>query len=186
MFARPLQTNQVIFPHIWGTPKRIFLTYGDGTVAICSYPDMVTLQTLHAHTSSCTSIALSPTARHLAIGSSDSLVSIWDTTNWICQKTFAGMSISNNASNPETYGGVASVISGGIKSVGFSFDGAYVIGGSDEGDGIEIGHVDSGEYVHRAEAPKCNGLVAWHPNRYWVAWAGDGGLRVIGAGVGSM
>lgn len=146
---------------------------------------MAVLRTLHAHTSSCTSIALSPTARHLAIGSSDSLVSIWDTTNWICQKTFAGMSISNNT-NPETYGGVASVVSGGIKSVGFSFDGAYVIGGSDEGDGIEIGHVDTGEYVYRAEAAKCNGLVTWHPSRYWVAWAGDAGLRVIGAGGGSM
>ena len=95
------------------------------------------------------------------------------------------MSISNNAAS-ETYGGVASVVSGGIKSVGFSFDGAYVIGGSDEGGGIEIGHVDSGEYAHRAEAPNCNGIVAWHPSRYWIAWAGDQGLRVIGAAGGSM
>ena len=146
---------------------------------------MTTLHTLHAHTSSCTSIALSPTAKHLAIGSSDSLISIWDTKDWICQKTFAGMSISSNADS-DTYGGVASIVSGGIKTVSFSFDGAYIIGGSEEGGGVEIGHVDSADYVYRVDAPSCNGIVAWHPSRYWIAWAGEGGLRIVGAAGGSI
>lgn len=74
---------------------------------------------MHAHTSAALSLELSPTGRYLAIGGSDALISLWDTTEWVCRRTLTGMG-------------------GGVRTVSFSWDGSFVVGGSDEGTGIEI------------------------------------------------
>lgn len=67
----------------------------------------------------------------------------------------------------------------------FSFDGSFVVGGSDEGTGLEVVHVESGDVVGRVETGGGGGVVQWHPGRYWVAWAGEGGgLRILGAAGG--
>ena len=133
---------------------------------------MVPLHTLHAHTSSCVSLALSPTGKYLAIGGSDALISLYDTWDWVCKKTI-----------------ISSV--GSVKSVAFSFDGSYIVGGCDEGSGLEVVHVESGEGVGRVELGSGSsggggGQVAWHPGKYWIAYAGEGGaLRILGAGGGA-
>ena len=58
------------------------------------------------------------------------------------------------------------------------------MGGSDEGGGCEVVHVESGDVVGKVEG---GGQVAWHPGRYWIAYAGDGGgLRILGAGGGQL
>ncbi|KAI4164098.1 MAG: hypothetical protein LQ342_002334 [Letrouitia transgressa] len=157
-----------------GPPTNLVLTEGDGSVKIASYPPdkpgdtLSTLHTLHAHTSACISLALSPTGRYLAIGGSDALISLWDTTDWICRRTLADMQ-------------------GGVKMVGFSWDGSYIVGGSDEGNGLAIAHVETGEYVHKIETQAPAPCVAWHPTKYWLAYSGDpGGLKIVGAAGGSM
>ena len=89
-----------------------------------------------------------------------------------------------------------------MKSVSFSWDGSYLIGGCDEGAGLEVVHVESGEVMGKLElenkgvpglvhasggAMAGGGQVAWHPARYLVAFAGEGpggGLRILGAGGG--
>lgn len=74
-----------------------------------------------------------------------------------------------------------------MRSVGFSWDGAYVVGGGDEGTGLEIAHVETGEYVCRVETGAPPLFVAWHPSRYWLAYSGDAmGLKIVGAAGGSM
>ncbi|KAI4211157.1 MAG: hypothetical protein LQ351_006057 [Letrouitia transgressa] len=168
-----LQTNQVIFNPV-GPPNYLLLTEGDGSVKITSYPPdepgdtLTTLHTLHAHTSACISIALSPTGRYVAIGGSDALISLWDTTEWMCRRTLAAMQ-------------------GGVKMLGFSWDGSYIVGGSDEGNGLDIAHVETGEYVHKIETQAPAPCVAWHPTKYWLAYSGDpGGLKIVGAAGGSM
>lgn len=80
---------------------------------------MTQLHALHAHTSACFCLELSPTGRYLAVGGSDALISLWDTAEWVCRRTLAGMV-------------------GAVKAVGFSWDGSFVVGGSDEGNGLEI------------------------------------------------
>lgn len=128
-----------------------------------------TLHTLHAHTSACVSLALSPTSRYLAIGGSDALISLYDTHDWICRRTLSSLS-------------------GSAKTVSFSWDGSYVTGGSDEGTGIDIAHAETGEIVARIETSLPAPCVSWHPNgKYWIAYSGDpGGLKIVGAAGGGM
>ncbi|KAL9071280.1 MAG: hypothetical protein Q9161_004296 [Pseudevernia consocians] len=164
-----LQTNQCTFNHT-SPPTHLLLTRGDGSVTISSYPSLQTLHTLHAHTSSCLSLALSPTSRYLAIGGSDALISLYDTTDWVCKRTLTNLT-------------------GAVKSVGFSFDGSFVVGGSDEGNVLEVAHTESGEYVGKVDIGASGGcgVVAWHPGRYWIAWAGEGGgLKILGAAGGQL
>lgn len=112
---------------------------------------------------------MSPTSRYLAIGGSDALISLYDTYDWICRRTLSS-------------------ISGSVKSVSFSWDGSYVIGGSDEGTGIDIAHTETGEVVARIETSAPAPCVSWHPNgKYSIAYSGDaGGLKIVGVAGGGM
>ncbi|KAM3518035.1 hypothetical protein NHJ13051_008490, partial [Beauveria bassiana] len=39
---------------------------------------------LSGHTSSCLTVEMQPSARYLATGGSDSVIALWDTTDWLC------------------------------------------------------------------------------------------------------
>ncbi|PQE25869.1 WD domain-containing protein [Rutstroemia sp. NJR-2017a BBW] len=161
------KTNQIAF--CWSGNK-IFLTTGEGRIKILSYPDFKPVFnlsydpansfTLNGHTSSCLSVEVQPTARFLASGGSDSIIALWDTTDWICQRTLIDMV-------------------GPIRSISFSFDGSYIVGGSDEGSGLEISHTETGEHVYTVKGGPCP-VVAWHPSKYSLAYVEHGGLKIIG------
>jgi THO complex subunit 3 len=134
-----------------------------------------------AHTSSCTSIAYSPNGKHLAVGGSDALISLWDTTDWVCRRTL---------SNP-TFGSV--------KGLSWSWDGRFIVGASEDvssGDGagmgsggLEIYHAETGDVVYTVPTGT-SGIpaVEWHPNRYCLAHtqveapSGKSVLKIVGAG----
>lgn len=92
------QTNQIAF--CW-SGKKIFVTTTDGRVRILSYPDFQPVLhqsygdeaefTLDGHTSSCNTTELQPSGRYLATGGSDSIIALWDTKDWICQRTISRM-----------------------------------------------------------------------------------------------
>lgn len=93
------QTNQIAF--CW-SGKKIFVTTAEGRIRILSYPDLEPVLhlsygnepnefELNGHTSSCLTADLQPTGRYLATGGSDSIISLWDTTDWICQRTITRM-----------------------------------------------------------------------------------------------
>ena len=116
---------------------------------------------LEGHTSSCLSVELSPVARYLATGGSDSIIALWDTTDWLCQRTLTDMS-------------------GPVRSLSFTWDGMYLVGGSDEGTGVEVYYVETGERVHTFKTASPCPVVAWHPTRYFLAFADMGTLRIVG------
>lgn len=123
MSARPalpqsVQTNQTAFSHAV-PPRDVLVTTGEGSVKVLGWPGMEVLHTLHAHTSACFSLELCPRGRYLAVGGSDALITLWDTTEWVCRRSLSGMV-------------------GAVRSLSFSFDGSYIVGGSDEGNGLEI------------------------------------------------
>ncbi|KAF2156041.1 WD40 repeat-like protein [Myriangium duriaei CBS 260.36] len=159
------QTNQLAFSN---SGREVFATTGDGLVKVLDWPSMEHLHTLNAHTSAANCVAHSPNGNYLATGGSDSLIALWDTHDWVCRHTLAR---STSA----------------IHHLSFSFDGTYLASGcgseKDGQSGIEIAHVETGEYVHTIETTNAPTIVAWHPLRYWLAYAGDaGGLRTIGVG----
>lgn len=150
---------------------------------IISYPSFDILHTLYAHTSACLSISLAPTGRYLAVGGSDALVSLWDTTDWNCRRT------------------VSSSNGGAVRGVSWSFDGRFLCGACDEagcgGNGLEIFHAETGERVYTVPVGGNSNTgipaVAWHPSRYWLAYSttsdgpgsgGAGGLKIVGAAGG--
>ncbi|KAI9799034.1 MAG: hypothetical protein M1826_005609, partial [Phylliscum demangeonii] len=163
---QPIQTNQTLFSH---SGRELIVTTGNGSLKILAFPDLsTTLLSLNAHTSSCLSLDLCARGRYLAVGGGDALVSLWDTTDWVCRHTW-----------PE--------ILGPVRTVGFSFDGSYISAGVDEGSSIDIVHVETGEDVYTIPTSYQTPCVAWHPHRYWIAYSGDPmGLKIIGAGGGSL
>lgn len=165
-YQQDVQTNDIAF--CW-SGKKVFLSTGEGRVKILSYPDLEPIFlrpwedkpfTLNGHTSSCLSLALQPSARYLASGGSDSIIALWDTKNWICQRTLIDMT-------------------GPVRSISFSFCNMYIAGGSDEGNGIKIAHAESGEYVYSVKTQSPSPVVAWHPTQYHLAYADFGGLKII-------
>lgn len=182
---QPVQTNGTAFSHST-QPDGIdlFLTTGDGTVKVVSYPDFTVHHTLHAHTAACLSVALSPTSRYLAVGGGDSLISLWDTNDWVCKRT------------------VSSANGGSVRGVSWSWDGRFIAGACDEpdcGTGLEIFHAETGDSVYTISTGSgAYGLVvpavAWHPSRYCLAYSvyndsvgvSSIGLRIVGAGSGGL
>ena len=156
-----MQTNQCVFD--W-SGAHLYLTSGDGSIKVVDYPSFTPALTLNAHTSSCYAISMSPSGEYLAAGGGDALVSLWDTQEWICVRTF------DLTKEP-------------VKSVDFSFDGSYITAGSDDKDEkkVKIAHVETGEVVHEVSVSNASSVVSWHPCRYVLAYSAEvQGLRIVG------
>lgn len=148
------------------------MTTGEGQARVLSYPDLSPVFhynypphsefTLRGHTSSCISVELQPIGRYLATGGTDSIINLWDTTDWICQRTLTEMV-------------------GPVRTISFTYDGSYIVGGSDEGAGLEISHVETGESVHIVKTAGPCPVVQWHPTKYLLAYADMGSLKIVGA-----
>ncbi|KAI7545888.1 hypothetical protein KC331_g5957 [Hortaea werneckii] len=159
--------------------RELFATTTNAGVQILDYPSLTHLHSLSAFPGETHCVEHSPSGAHVAAGSADSTISLWDTNTWLTAHTLS----HSQQLMP-------------IRSFGFSFDGAYMVAGSGDhlgtmgkteggggSSGLHIYHVDSGDVVHTIETTNCPTHVAWHPSRYWIAYAGDpGGLRVVGIG----
>lgn len=148
--------------------RELFATTGEGPVKVLDWPSLDLLYTLSAHTSATYAVQHSPAGSYVAVGGSDSMVTLWDTEYWHCAHTLTSHM-------------------GSVRDLSFSFDGAYIAAASggdarDSSSGIEVCHVDTGEHVHTIETKNPATWLAWHPLRYWLAYAGDsGGVHIVGA-----
>uniref|UniRef100_K1RW24 THO complex subunit 3 n=1 Tax=Magallana gigas TaxID=29159 RepID=K1RW24_MAGGI len=66
-----------------------FLTSGQGSINILSYPDLKLQHTLNAHPANCICIEFDPKGKYFATGSADALVSIWDIAELACIRTLS-------------------------------------------------------------------------------------------------
>lgn len=123
------------------------LTTGQGHVVVRDWPSLEHSQTIEAHSSGAFCLELDPRGSSLAVGGSDAVVSIWDTDDWFCQKTLRSMETP-------------------IRSLSYSFDGAYICAGSDEPGGVNIDIVCA---VTRCPKIKSIWLTFFFPGplRYW-------------------
>ena len=153
-------TNQTTFNWVGDT---IISTTIDGAFIIHDYPSFTELARFAAHNSSCNCVAYHPAGAYVATGASDGLISLYRTDGWLPTKTFDANT-------------------GPIKNVSFSCDGTYVVGGSDEGQGFEIGMVETGESVYKVESRFAAPVVVWSPRDYAIAYvSADWGIKVVGA-----
>lgn len=184
-----VQTNGTAFTNHVRTEEspniHFFTTTGEGHVKLMAYPSFDVAHTLKAHTATCLCVKLGPNGRYIATGGSDALITLWDTTDLICQRTLFSDEL------------------GTVRALSWSFDGRYVCGACDEagygGNGIQIFHAETGESVYTVPTgggPN-SGItdVAWHPTRYWLAYsmtadgpgsASAGGLKIVGAAGGGL
>lgn len=173
------------------------MTTAEGRIRILSYPDLEPVMRLSydserefaltGHTSSCLTAELQPTGRYLATGGSDSIIALWDTQEWICQRTITTMvgavrSISTHRATrlplfPLTTTPLLTHIAG------WTFDGSYIVGGSDEGTGLDVTHAETGDKIHTFKTAGACPVVAWAPTRYWLAYSDAGALRIVGVDV---
>jgi hypothetical protein len=70
--------------------------------------------------------------------------------------------------------------------LGWTFDGSFIVGGSDEGNGLVVTHAETGEKVHTFNTAGACPLVAWSPTRYWLAYNDMGSLKIVGVDVDKM
>ena len=153
-------TNQTAFNWVGDT---LLTTTTEGAFIIHDYPSFEELARFPAHNSSCNCVAYHPAGAYVATGANDGLISLYRTDGWLPAKTFDANS-------------------GPVKTVSFSCDGTYVVGGSDEGTGFEIGMVETGESVYKVDSKVPTPVVAWSPRDYAIAYvSSDWGIRVIGA-----
>lgn len=91
--------------------KELFATTGSGEIKIFDYGTMALLHELRGHSTTTYSVQHSPRGEWLAVGGADSIITLWDTTEWYCTQ-----SLTAHAS--------------AVRELSFSFDGAYIIAGS--------------------------------------------------------
>ncbi|KAF3764773.1 WD40 repeat-like protein [Cryphonectria parasitica EP155] len=177
-----VQTNQIAF--CWSR-ERVYVGTGKGEVRVLSFPDFEPVihysydrsmidgpgatneYALKGHTGSCLSVELSPSGKYLASGGTDSLVSLYDTRDWMCHRTLTDLI-------------------GPVKTLSFTWDGFYLVAGSDvdvqtgQSTGIDCYHCESGERVHTFKTASSTPVVSWAPTRYQLAYSDVGQLRIVG------
>ncbi len=65
-------------------------------------------------------------------------------------------------------------------TAGFTFDGSFIVGGSDEGSGLEVTHAETGDKIHTFKTLNPCPVVAWAPTRYWLAYGDGPYLCIVG------
>ncbi len=102
--SRQLSVDTTQMAFCWSGEK-VFFPTTEGKIRILSYPELEpvlhvnhavkdgesTEFVLQGHTASCLTAELSPTGRYLATGGADSIISLFDTKDWICQRTVSRM-----------------------------------------------------------------------------------------------
>ncbi|KAH7283999.1 hypothetical protein KP509_34G034800 [Ceratopteris richardii] len=146
----PYEVNEMA----WNiTGELFFLTTGNGTVDVLSYPSLVTLQNISAHTAGCYCIAIDPTGRYFAVGSADALVSLWDLSEMLCVRTFTKLEWP-------------------VRTISFNHDGTYIASASEDLF-IDIAEVENGRSVYQIPCKAAMNSVEWNPKYNLLAFAGD-------------
>lgn len=148
--------------------EAVLLALGNGRIAIARYPSFEEIDSWRAHASAAHVVQHSPRGTHIATGASDALVVVWDTQDFIAQRTFQDIS------------------PGPVRSVSWSYDGEYVVAGGDAPgeNGLAVVQAETGETAATLKVPGPTPVVQFHPFRYILAYGGgdSSGMRVVGLG----
>jgi THO complex subunit 3 len=131
----------------------LFLTTGQGSVIILKFPSMEHVYTINAHTSNCYCIEFNSDGKLFAIGSADTVVSLWSTQELLCIRTFSSMDWP-------------------VRAISFNHDGTLIASASEE-HVIDISNVHTGNSVLKLPCFSAINTCSFHPHRNLLAFAGD-------------
>ncbi|KAL0950255.1 hypothetical protein HGRIS_010238 [Hohenbuehelia grisea] len=147
----PITGSTAIFNH---AGDAVVLTHhSEHTIRVMDYPSLTVLESPAAHVGGCVAVALDPRGRYLASGGYDSIVDIFDISEWICARTITSCEHAINA-------------------LSFSHDGEY-LAIANGGSYIDICATETGVPLHRVPALASSPTVTWHPSRYVMAYCGQ-------------
>ncbi|CAA0841140.1 THO complex subunit 3 [Striga hermonthica] len=140
------------------TGDMFFLTTGNGTVEVLSYPSLRAVSTLMAHTAGCYCIAIDPLGRYFSVGSADSVVSLWDVKEMLCVRYIHKTRVS--------------LYLWPARTISFNHTGEYIASASEDLF-IDIANVQTGRSVHQIPCRAAMNSVEWNPKYNLLAYAGD-------------
>ncbi|URE16903.1 WD domain, G-beta repeat [Musa troglodytarum] len=111
------------------------------------------LHTLMAHTAGCYCIGIDPLGRYFAVGSADSLVSLWNVSDILCIRTFTKLEWP-------------------VRTISFNYTGEYIASASEDLF-VDISNVQSGRSIHQIPCKAPMNSVEWNPKYNLLAYAGD-------------
>ncbi|KAI0650495.1 WD40 repeat-like protein [Trametes meyenii] len=151
MGGRSMSASTATFNHVG---DGIVLTHqSEHHVRILDFPSFNVLHSLPAHVGGCVAAALDPRGRYLASGGNDSIVNLFDMSEWICVRTITACDHS-------------------ITALSFSHDGEF-IAIANAGNYIDICAVETGMPLHRVPALGPSPTVSWHPSKHIIAFCGQ-------------
>jgi THO complex subunit 3 len=139
---------------IWNkTSDQLFLTSGQGSVHILSYPNLEIQNVLKSHPATCICIDFDQSGNYFAIGSADALTSVWDASELTCMRVLTRLDYPT-------------------RTVSFSHDSKMLASGSED-HFIDISCIETGERVCeiKLEAPTFS--IGFNPKQYLLAYACD-------------
>ncbi|TFY82700.1 hypothetical protein EWM64_g1313, partial [Hericium alpestre] len=123
----------------------IILTHNsEHTIRVLDYPSLQLYENPAAHVGGCVAVALDPRGRYLASGGHDSIVNLFDLSEWICARTITACEHA-------------------ITALSFSHDGEF-IAIANQGPYIDICATETSEPMHRVPALAPSPTVTWHPS----------------------
>ncbi|TPX74247.1 hypothetical protein CcCBS67573_g04497 [Chytriomyces confervae] len=162
--------------YIWHTLKRdyevneikwdnsgnfFYLTTGHGTVQILEFPSFKPVHAIAAHTGNCYCIDFDPMGRYMAIGSNDSLVSLWDLDEYVCIRTLGQLDMP-------------------VRVMTFAHCGEIIAMAGTEDKAIDIASVETGETLYSVPVSTAPETASWHPSKYILAFCGEPSMSKSG------
>ncbi len=144
------ETNEFVFDEA----GLFFATTGKGMVDVYSGSGTAAFKkeiSLPAHSAGCMSISFAPNGKHFAVGSVDSLVSVWDRSELVCTQTMTRFKATPRA-------------------LGFSCDSLFLASGGEDGF-IDIANSSDVSQVAAVKVGSAINSLAWHPSAFMMAYA---------------
>ncbi|KAK5651767.1 hypothetical protein OQA88_11729 [Cercophora sp. LCS_1] len=136
---------------------------------------------LKGHASAIEKVAFNPVKdAELASLSNDGVLKIWDVRTKACVNEVKGLGNANALAWAPDGASLLAGNKGSVKSISFTFDGSYIVGGCEDSSGLVVFHTESGDPVHTFKTAGPSEAVAWAPTRYCLAYSDLGILRIVG------
>ena len=143
----------------------LLLSSGSGSVHIHTTTTYKRLHSHPTHTANVFCLEYDPLSRYVATASSDAMISLWHSKEWMAVKMFTSLAFP-------------------ARAIGFSFDGELLAAGGEDRELLMLATargLDDDQVARLALGPGTMiNTLAWHPSKYVLAYAGDEPAKDVG------